>query len=84
MTKYWENETPTIITAGKNVLQYYTEACKLSVCRLPWTDNEGKERQGKTVCFDVAALLEDSGSEMEAVRAVLADIIERIDEQLGQ
>ena len=82
MARYWESESPTIITTHKNVLSYYSESKKLSVARPPWTDNDGKEKPGKTVAFDVAALLESDTDVMKESRAVFADIVEKIDARL--
>ena len=82
MARYWENESPKIITTHKNILSYYSESEKLSVARPPWTDKDGKEKQGKTVALDVAALLESDTDVMKESRAVFADIVEKIDARL--
>lgn len=84
MSRYWENETPETITTNKNVLQYYRQAGKLSIARLPWQDQDGKERQGKTVCFDVEALLQSGAPALKDTRTVLAGIVEEIDRTLGE
>jgi len=77
-TKYWESETPTTITTSKNVLSYYPNAAQLAVARSNWTDENGDERQGKTVTFNIAALLENDIVTITATRDMLAAIIERI------
>jgi len=82
MAKYWETETPTTITTNRNVIQYYHDAEKLSVARLPWTDATGNERQGKTVTFDIDAVYESGEDVMEAVRDVCAAIADRIEQRL--
>ena len=82
MTKYWEKETPVTVTTNKNVLQYYPKAGKLSVARSAWTDDDGKERQGKTVCFDIDALLESGTEAINSTRAMLADIMEQLNEKI--
>ena len=36
---YWDDEAPVKATTGKNVMEYYQKAGKLSISRLPWTDD---------------------------------------------
>lgn len=83
MTKYWETETPVTVTTNKNVLQHYEEAGKLAVARLPWKDDDGKDRQGKTVTLDVAALLESDTEAVRQTRGIFADIVRQLDRRLG-
>jgi len=83
MSKYWETETPATVTTNKNVLLYYSGAEKLSVSRPPWTDDDGNERQGKTVTYDVGAVLESGAEAMAAARGVFTAIVQRIDERLN-
>ena len=83
MPKYWETETPTTITTNKNVLQFYRDAGKLSVARLPWLDKDGDERPGKTVCLDIEAITESGAPVMKDVRAVFTDVIQEIDRALS-
>lgn len=45
---YWENETPTRASTSKNEFGYYEAAQKLTVSRLPWTNNNGEIKRGKT------------------------------------
>ena len=82
MDKYWESETPQVITTNKNVLQYYPVAEKLSVMRPVWTDENEKEHPGKAVTLDVACLLESDVETIRAARRVFADIVGYIDNRL--
>ena len=82
MNKYWKAEIPKTISTGKNILQYYRESEKLSVARLPWTDKDGAERQGKTVALDISALTESGTDTLTAAREVFAEIVQSIDERL--
>ena len=82
MAKYWETETPTTITTNRNVIQYYHDAEKLSVARLPWTDASGKERQGKTVTLDIDAIHESGVDVLEATKEVFTAIADRIEQRL--
>lgn len=82
MSKYWEQEKPRTVNTNKNVLQFYEKAGKLSVARLPWTDKDGTEQQGKTVCFDIAALLESDTEAIKETRSILAKIVSGIDLEL--
>lgn len=59
--KYWDSEIPITITTKSNVLRWYPSAGKLQVSRPDWPDAEGAMQRGKTVVFDVAALLEIDG-----------------------
>ena len=83
MAKYWESEIPQVIKTNKNVLQYYPVAEKLGVMRPMWTDDNGKERPGKSVTMDISALLESDAETIRAARGVFADIVGYIDNRLG-
>ena len=55
---YWENEQPTTIDTGKNILRYFKEAGKLQVSQPNWINKENEEKPGKTVTVDLKALKE--------------------------
>lgn len=52
----WETEKPKVADTGKNILEFFPEARKLSVSKPNWTDKEGNEKRGKTVLLDLAAV----------------------------
>ena len=54
--KYWQEEPGKIIDTGKNVLEYYPRAMKLSVAKPSWTNAMGEVKRGKTVVLDLAAV----------------------------
>lgn len=55
---YWEQEQPTIISTGKNILRYFPKAGKLQVSQPNWTNDKGEEKPGKTVTLDIEAARE--------------------------
>ena len=55
MENFWETEKPMIADTGKNVIEYFPDAGKLSISKPSWTDKEGNEKRGKTVLLDLAA-----------------------------
>ena len=57
---YWNDEKPVVIDTGKNVLRYYKNSDKLQVSAPNWKDDNGVEKQGKTVTLDIAAVHETS------------------------
>ena len=81
-TKYWENETPWAFDTSKNAVQYYPVAEKLSVARPMWKDDSGKERRGKSITLDIAALLESGADTIKIARTIFADLIDYIDQRL--
>ena len=82
MSKYWENETPVTITTGRNVLQYFKDAGKLSVTRPVWIDDKGVERRGKVVVLDVTALLEADTEDIKTARDIFSSLSERLNRRL--
>ena len=54
--KYWQEEPGKIIDTGKNVLEYYPRAMKLSVAKPSWTNAMGEVKHGKTVVLDLSAV----------------------------
>ena len=82
MSKYWITEIPTTITTPKNTLQFYSAAGKLSIAKPSWGDDNGVMRQGKTVVFDIAALMESDTDTLTAARDMFAAIVEQITERL--
>ena len=82
MDRYWEKEQPRTFKTGRNVVDYYVDAEKLSIARPVWTDDTGKERQGKTVTLDIFALLESDRSTIDAARDIFTSIITAIDDRL--
>lgn len=65
---YWDDEAPVKATTGKNVMEYYQKAGKLAISRLPWTDDKGETRRGKTVVLDLGAVK----ASPEAVQIIMA------------
>lgn len=53
---FWETETPVTATTGKNELEYFPQAGKLTISRPSWTDGHGEVRRGKTVTLDLEAV----------------------------
>ena len=83
MAKYWEKEQPIEIVTTRNELRWYPGAKQLAVCRLPFTDDSGVVRQGKTTTLNVSALGESDVETMEAARAIFAEISEYLDLRLS-
>ena len=82
MAKYWEKEKPLIVTTSKNVMQFFSEAGKLSVAKPPWRDDNDVEKQGKTVVYDLGALMESSVDTLTAARDLFGNILGQITERL--
>ena len=55
MENFWEVERPMTADTGKNVIEYFPNAGKLSISKPNWTDKAGNEKRGKTVLLDLAA-----------------------------
>lgn len=73
MPNWWDSETPVVITSDKNALRWYPQAKKMQVSRPDWTNQEGEQKPGKTVTFDVGAL----GNNEEA-KKVFASMLEAL------
>ena len=54
--RYWQEEPGKVIDTGKNVLEYYPKAGKLSIAKPSWTNTVGEVKRGKTVVLDLAAV----------------------------
>ena len=54
--RYWQEEPGKVIDTGKNVLEYYPKAGKLSIAKPSWTNAVGEVKRGKTVVLDLAAV----------------------------
>ena len=54
--RYWQEEPGKIIDTGKNVLEYYPRAMKLSIAKPSWKNARGEEKRGKTVVLDLSAV----------------------------
>lgn len=54
--RYWQEEPGKIIDTGKNVLEYYPRAMKLSIANPSWKNARGEEKRGKTVVLDLSAV----------------------------
>ena len=54
--KYWENEQPITASTKRNVFKLFKNADKLQVSNPNWTNDDGQEKQGKTVTIDLEAL----------------------------
>ncbi len=74
MLRYWERETPEIITSERNILRYYSEAGKLQVGRPSWKDKDRKEKHGKTVTIDIEALEVLGPEEKAKAQAIFKEI----------
>ena len=53
---YWDDEKPVVADTGKNELEYFPQAGKLTISRPSWTDGHGEVRRGKTVTLDLEAV----------------------------
>lgn len=52
----WDIEKPVAVNTGKNIVEYFREGRKMSVCKPNWTDKDGNEKRGKTVILDLDAV----------------------------
>ena len=55
-SRYWQEEPGKVIDTGKNVLEYYPRAMKLSIAKPSRTNAMGEVKRGKTVVLDLAAV----------------------------
>ena len=69
--RYWQEEPGKVIDTGKNVLEYYPRAFKLSIAKPSWTNAMGEVKRGKTVVLDLAAV--KSNPEAAAMFRRIAD-----------
>ena len=53
---FWETEKPRVVDTGRNVLEYFPGAKRLSIAKPNWTNANGEEKRGKTVMLDLDAL----------------------------
>ena len=53
---FWETEKPRVVDTGRNVLEYFPGAHRLSIAKPNWTNANGEEKRGKTVMLDLDAL----------------------------
>lgn len=72
MKDYWKGAPDIEVDTGKNVLRYYADARKLQVCMPYWTDNDGNQKQGKTVAINLDALADSAGA-VQLLEKVIAD-----------
>ena len=56
MENFWETEKPMTADTGRNILEFFPDAGKLSISKPAWKDKEGNEKRGKTVLLDLAAV----------------------------
>ena len=81
MSRYWEAEKPITIKTSKNTIEYYPQAGKLSVAKAPWIDDNGAERQGKTIAFDITALLESNA--LKEAQKIFKEILQLIEQRVN-
>lgn len=53
---FWETEKPRIVNTGRNVLEYFPGAQRLSIAKPNWINAAGEEKRGKTVMLDLNAV----------------------------
>ena len=53
---FWETEKPRVVNTGRNVLEYFPAAQRLSVAKPNWINAAGEEKRGKTVMLDLQAV----------------------------
>ena len=53
MENFWETEKPMTADTGRNIIEFFPDAGKLSISKPNWTDKEGNEKRGKTVLLDI-------------------------------
>ena len=79
---YWESETPVTVTTSANVLALYRESLQLSVSKVPYADQNGTTRYGKTVSINLNLLLAADRMTLTAARDIFRFILERLNRQL--
>lgn len=70
---YWKDAPDIEVDTEKNVLRYYKEAAKLQISMPKWKDEDGNEKNGKTVTINLDALKETDGG-IELLQNVIASI----------
>ena len=70
---FWESEKPITADTGKNVIEYFSDAGKLSISKPAWKDKEGNEKRGKTVLLDLAAV-----ASTPAAVAILENVVKTL------
>lgn len=53
---FWEAEKPRVVNTGRNVLEYFPTAQRLSIAKPNWINAAGEEKRGKTVMLDLQAV----------------------------
>lgn len=53
---FWETEKPRVVNTGRNVLEYFPTAQRLSIAKPNWINAAGEEKRGKTVMLDLQAV----------------------------
>ena len=82
MRNFWEKETPVRVKTDRGTLEYFRDHERLTFSRPPWVDENGDERRGKTIVFDLHALFESGADTLKIARGVFADVLFRIDDRL--
>ena len=72
----WDTEKPVTVNTGKNIIEYFREGRKLSVCKPNWIDKDGNEKRGKTVILDLDAVASTSAA-IKLLETVLTAVKER-------
>lgn len=70
---FWETETPVTATTGKNEIEYFPQAGKLTISRPSWTDDKGEVRRGKTVVLDLEAV-KDCPEAVQIVKTIAGSL----------
>jgi hypothetical protein len=71
--RYWEEEEFTCAASEGTVFRYCPQAMRLQVCLPDWIDENGIQKQGKTVPINLAKL-RNAKSTLEFLKDVLNDI----------
>ena len=72
----WDTEKPVTVNTGKNIIEYFREGRKLSVCKPNWIDKDENEKRGKTVILDLDAVASTSAA-IKLLETVLTAVKER-------
>lgn len=54
-------------------MEHYQKAGKLAISRLPWTDDKGETRRGKTVVLDLVAV-KASPEAVQIIKAIAGSL----------
>jgi predicted transcriptional regulator len=71
--RYWEEEESICATSEVNVFRYFPQAMRLQVCLPDWIDENGIQKQGKTVPINLTKL-RNTKSTLEFLKDVLNDL----------